>query len=372
MAVPTQPTVIVSGHGNHTLTLTWGADATAEYFHVIVDSATLALHAFDTGTVVTGLTNGQVYSIKVSGHNAEGEGPQSVPVAGTPLSVPGAPTALTATFGNVSTVLNWVAPTDDGGAALTGYKIYYGTTANPTTNETLVGVVLTTNITPLVNGTKYYFRIKAYNLEGASLTYSNEVDATPATMPGAPTGLTLVPGNARITLSWTAPASNGGGAIDYYQVTKNVTPLATLALTTGTVAIGLTNNVPYTFTVKAHNKAGLSAASPGATDIPVAGNALTFAEPVNGMAYNLDTVNGFVFSITTGTYVNGGVVLEIPRGFSAISAMAVMSGTPIAQAAFVTVEIANGVATLKMYDSAYAEATANNVLVNAIVFAKMD
>lgn len=373
MAVPSTPTVTVTGHGDGTLTLEWGVDATAEYFHVYLDSSVtpLAMHARGTGTEITNLTNGQEYSIEVSGHNADGEGDKSTPVTGTPMTVPGAPTSLAAVFGNVSTVLTWVAPLNNGGSAITGYKIYYGTTANPTTNETAVGDVLTSTITPLVNGTKYYFRIKATNAEGDS-AYSNEVDATPATVPGAPTGLTLVPGNTKITLSWTAPASNGGDAIDYYQVIKNGTPLALHALTTGTIATGLTNDVPYTFTIKAHNKAGLSVASSGATDIPVSGLPLSFVEPVNAMAYNLDTVNGFVFNITTGTYVNGGVTLDIPRGFTPISAIAVMSGTPIAQAAFVTVEITDGVATLKMYDSSYAEATSNKVLVNAIVFAKID
>ena len=34
-------------------------------------------------------------------------------------------------------------------------------------------------------------------------------------VPGPPTGLTATPGNAQVTLSWTAPASTGGLPVSY-------------------------------------------------------------------------------------------------------------------------------------------------------------
>jgi hypothetical protein len=39
-----------------------------------------------------------------------------------------------------------------------------------------------------------------------------------ATAPGAPTGLAATAGNAQVSLSWGAPASNGGSAITSYKV----------------------------------------------------------------------------------------------------------------------------------------------------------
>jgi len=42
-----------------------------------------------------------------------------------------------------------------------------------------------------------------------------------ATVPGAPTGVSATPGNAVATVSWTAPASNGGTAITGYTVTSS-------------------------------------------------------------------------------------------------------------------------------------------------------
>ena len=46
----------------------------------------------------------------------------------------------------------------------------------------------------------------------------NPVSAAAPTTPDAPTGLTAVSGINQVTLTWTAPAFNGGGPIDYYIV----------------------------------------------------------------------------------------------------------------------------------------------------------
>jgi PKD repeat protein len=51
-------------------------------------------------------------------------------------------------------------------------------------------------------------------------TSSVPISATPiaGTPPGPPTGLTGSPGNGQVSLSWTAPANNGGVAISGYRV----------------------------------------------------------------------------------------------------------------------------------------------------------
>jgi hypothetical protein len=78
------------------------------------------------------------------------------------------------------------------------------------------------------------------------------------TVPGAPTGASATGGNAQATVSWTAPASNGGSAITNYTVTsspgsKTCTKAAAPLSCTVT---GLTNGQAYTFTVKATNGVG--------------------------------------------------------------------------------------------------------------------
>ncbi|MCU1496076.1 MAG: hypothetical protein JWM47_29 [Acidimicrobiales bacterium] len=94
-----------------------------------------------------------------------------------------------------------------------------------------------------------------------------------ATVPGAPGTPAAVPGDGEATVSWTAPASNGGSPITGYAITpyigaeaqpvRNVGPSPTSAAVTG-----LTNGVAYTFKVAAKNAVGTgpqSAASPAIT-----------------------------------------------------------------------------------------------------------
>jgi lysophospholipase L1-like esterase len=81
-------------------------------------------------------------------------------------------------------------------------------------------------------------------------------DVIDPSLPGNPTGLNAVPGNAQESLNWTAPADNGGALIDYYVINQDG---ITLGLhTTGLTALitGLINGQSYHFTVAAHNSVG--------------------------------------------------------------------------------------------------------------------
>ena len=94
-------------------------------------------------------------------------------------TVPGAPTNLQATAGNGYVVLTWSAPSSNGGAAITGYNIYRGTTSDGESSLTSVsGSVLTYNDTAVTNGQTYYYYVTAVNSVGESAK-SNEVSATP-------------------------------------------------------------------------------------------------------------------------------------------------------------------------------------------------
>ena len=79
--------------------------------------------------------------------------------------------------------------------------------------------------------------------------------------PGAPTGLSAVRGDERVTLSWTAP-SNGGATITDYVVQFQLGAGAWQTFSDGTstatsvVVDGLTNGQAYTFRVAAINSLG--------------------------------------------------------------------------------------------------------------------
>jgi hypothetical protein len=79
--------------------------------------------------------------------------------------------------------------------------------------------------------------------------------------PSAPQSVHAVAGNARATISWSAPSSDGGAAITSYQASSTPGAKVCTSATTSCVVTGLTNGVTYTFRVTATNSAGTSVAS---------------------------------------------------------------------------------------------------------------
>ncbi|MBM3723432.1 MAG: hypothetical protein FJW50_03760, partial [Actinobacteria bacterium] len=171
---------------------------------------------------------------------------------------PGAPTLSTISPGDSQLSVAFTAGSGDG---ITKYQYSLdgaawvdrasGTTASP-----LV-------ITGLTNGTAYSVRIRAVNASGNGTT-SSAVSATPRGVPGAPTGASASAGEARATVSWSAPTSTGGSAITSYTATSSPGGQTCTTTSTSCVVTGLTGGVAHTFTVVATNAAGNSIAS-GAT-----------------------------------------------------------------------------------------------------------
>ena len=96
----------------------------------------------------------------------------------------------------------------------------------------------------------------------ATVVLKPESSGGGATAPGTPTSVAAVAGNASATLTWTAPP-DGGSPLTSYTVTPYADGVAgTPTVVTGTpptpsaTVSGLSNAVPYTFTVSAANAVG--------------------------------------------------------------------------------------------------------------------
>ena len=241
-----------------------------------------------TGTAspltVTGLTNGTAYTFTVTTTNAVGTSTASAasnsvtPAAAA--TAPGAPTVGTATAGNAQATVTFVAPSSNGGSSITGYTV----TSSPGGN-TATGAASPITVTGLSNGTAYTFTVTATNAAGTSTASAASNSVTPAsaaTAPGAPTVGTATAGNAQATISFTAPASNGGSAITGYTVTSSPGGKTATGTASPLTVTGLTNGTAYTFTVTATNAVGTSSAS-------AASNSVT---PATGPTLDIGSVNG--------------------------------------------------------------------------------
>ncbi|HEU5263108.1 MAG TPA: fibronectin type III domain-containing protein, partial [Gaiellaceae bacterium] len=105
-----------------------------------------------------------------------------------PEGPPGAPSSLSASPGDATVSLSWSAPSFDGGSPITGYRIYRGTSPNPTTALTPdLGVQTSYTDTGLANGTTYYYKVSALNANGVGVP-SGQAQATPTAVvpPSAP------------------------------------------------------------------------------------------------------------------------------------------------------------------------------------------
>ena len=149
-------------------------------------------------------------------------------VQGAAATAPGAPTGLRASANGATQIdLSWTAPANDGGSAISAYKIEVCAQATAAACDTepewstLTGRVAPATTyahTGLTAGTTRHYRVRAVNSvdEGAA---SAVASATTTAAPGAPTGLTArANGPTQIDLSWTAPANDGGSAIVAYKI----------------------------------------------------------------------------------------------------------------------------------------------------------
>ena len=180
------------------------------------------------------------------------------------LTVPGAPTGVSAVAGNGQATVSFTAPGSNGGAAISSYTV----TASPG------GATASGASSPIVVSgldERHVVHVHGHGDErgrDGRRVERRRAAVTPATVPGAPTGVSAVAGNGQATVSFARRASNGGAAISSYTVTASPGGAHRVGAVEPDRGVrASTNGTAYTFTVTATNAVGTG--PPSAPSNPV-------------------------------------------------------------------------------------------------------
>ncbi|MEI7943576.1 MAG: fibronectin type III domain-containing protein [Actinomycetes bacterium] len=224
----------------------------------------------------TDLTPGTRYYFRVSSITSLYTTPPSESATVSILGAPSAPASISTTSGDSVIDVSWGAAPPSPGVTVTGYTVEYsinnvdwalmGNTDTATSHLTNYG---------LVNGVSYYFRVSATSTAGRGAYVT--ATATPAALSGAPLLMNATGGDARATLTWSAPNSSGGATISGYVIEQSLilgswsTAVGnTNSASTTYVVSGLTNGTTISFRVRAITSAGPGNPSAGLTVTPYA------------------------------------------------------------------------------------------------------
>jgi len=276
-SAPATPSGLAIGSSGHqSVTLNWSASSGANFYTIYRSTlfnngggvsnvlGTIVLANNVTGTSYTDLspTDGSIYSYSVAATGAGGTSTNSNPAVAVPLPSPpaSAPGSLTGIFNSANVVLHWSAV-----PGAVGYIVRRATSpGGPFTFQ--MSVTETTYTDPGLNvGTTYYYQVAAVNAAGVS----GNATVTVIPPPLAPISLSAIPGNAQVTLSWTAVPGVG----NYYLFSGTNSGNETNVVLTGYSGTsytntGLINGTTYYFVVASTNSTGLSPNSPEASATP--------------------------------------------------------------------------------------------------------
>ncbi|AEY66539.1 S-layer homology domain-containing protein [Clostridium sp. BNL1100] len=245
--------------GNTLFTVTFNSNATNEYVRKLVNH--LLFKSINAGN------GNRVVSVKLTDKHGNSSMDTEVIGANVPAAAPVFQSAATDTSGSkvIAVFDKTMMARPDGRqgqftVTVDGSPAVVTSIANADFDSTLEFTLAT----PVVNGqiVKISYAtgsiISADTGVLATFGLQDVVNNVPAlyTVPGVPQTVKAVAGNAQATVTFNAPASDGGSPITGYIVTSTPGSITATGNTNSIIVTGLTNGTTYTFTVKAVNAAG--------------------------------------------------------------------------------------------------------------------
>lgn len=232
------------------------------------DNVTVTKNVSTLDAAFTGLNPGAEYVANVTALNAIGESGVSVNSNATliPAVVASAPAAPKVVLSDENQVtVNWVAPTYDGGADITGYVVTLVKSSGEIATATVSGDARSNVFSNLDPNGKYTATVVAVNSAGNSMVSESSIVVQIPPEPTQPDPInTLKVSNVTSTTldaAWKAPF-NGGAKITGYVVSvfddnnNLVETYPVDAESTSTTVTGLTRATNYVVKVSAENKYG--------------------------------------------------------------------------------------------------------------------
>jgi len=283
LPLPSAPQITQANVASGQVTLHWQHTGIARQYELYWSTEPLSDNATENNAPLTQVTSpythtplldGQTYYYRVRTRNGTHISALSNSVQVTPPgeahvtepgAVPTAPTGITVRLENGQLSLNW--PPVDGAS---GYNLYWTTDE---TGEITRAHSRITQIQPpythihLNNGTRYRYRLSAFNDHGES-ALSTEVNDTPQIIiPGVPTGVQALAGDTSILVRWN-PVQ---GATSYTLTLNDGTLTNTFTDVSSPHSItGLNNGTAYQIQLQAQNIRRLSDPSEPITATPQA------------------------------------------------------------------------------------------------------
>ena len=270
---PAAPTIGVATAGNGQVSVTFNVPGNDGGSAITGYTVTSSPGGF-TGTgasspiVVAGLSNGTAYTFTVTATNAIGS---SVASAASNAVTPKA--NQTITFTNPGSQNFGTTPTLNATADS-------GLTVSFSSSTSGVCTVSGTTLTFVTAGTCTIDADQAGDSTYLAATQVSQTFTVNAIAPGAPTIGSATAGDSQATVSFSAPASNGGTSITGYTVTASPGGATGTGSGSPITVTGLSNGVAYTFTVTATHAGGTSTTSAASNSItPAAPQTITFNNP---------------------------------------------------------------------------------------------
>jgi hypothetical protein len=343
--------------GNRQIAVSWtppaNADRVASY-RAVASPGGATCTTTGTECIITGLTNLKSYTVSVVavGVTNAGESPASVPSIRVRPSAgrPGTPTAVQVAPGDGKAVVSWTAPADLG-SGISKYSVTVSGDAGSQTCLTDNGSILSCTVTGLTNLAKYSVTVVSIGkaASGNSMP-STPVDLVPNVAPGAPTGVTVTPGDKTLVVNWN-PGADGSGVAGVTATATGGTAPLTCATTGNTATTCTINNVnpgtTYAVTVVA-NSVVTGVTSPAGASVSARG--LTAAAvPVPATAAAPTPITTGTLTSSANTVKLDGTLTLTGTGFAPFTGIAVgiyPNGVPLGTA--VTDSTGKFVATVKV------------------------